>query len=320
MAGTAQIKFGVGTILADGSPSTAIVIDDRVATLDDIAARHTPPLAVPPARDFMAGWERWHDWLRGLDLAPSSETGWRPLDSVKFAPPVLEPWNIFHLYHNFERPSRVTGRSDPPKSVRLIPDVFFGSRSALSGYGDIVYREHGGVQFDFEVEVTAIIGKPATRVTADQAEDYVAGYVISNDLTMHKAWWSEIRKDSPINDNLRMKNFTGYTPVSRVIVPRDIVGDPHNLKVKAWVSGNLRQDSQTNHMIWHVGEVIEYLSAILTLRPGDMILLGSPAELPLEPGQTRGILPGQTILCEVEKLGRLENRVEEQPWRQPHER
>ena len=103
-------------------------------------------------------------------------------------------------------------------------------------------------------------------------------------------------------------------------MPRDIVGDPHNLKVKAWVSGNLRQDSQTNHMIWHVGEVIEYLSAILTLRPGDMILLGSPAELPLEPGQTRGILPGQTILCEVEKLGRLENRVEEQPWRQPHER
>lgn len=317
-----EIKFGVGTIALEGKPATAVVVDDQVATLADIVARHsTPGAPAPLMRDVMRDWERWHSWLRTLDLKPSRDQGWQTLDTMKFLAPMPEPWNIFHLYHNFERPSRVTGRSDPPKSERVLPDVFFGSRSALAGYGDIVYREHGGTQFDFEVEVTAVIGKPATRIKADQADQFIAGYTIANDLTMHHAWWREIRNKSPINDNIRMKNFSGYTPMSRVIVPRDLVGNPHDLRVRAWIDGKLHQDARTNEMLWHVGEVVEYLSHIMTLEPGDLILLGSPANLPLEPGQkNHGIEAGQTILCEVEKLGRVENRIAEQPWRQPHER
>lgn len=316
-----KIGFGLGTISVEGKAATAVVVNDHVMSLQDIVARHsTPGAAAPLMRDFMPDWERWHEWLRGFDLQPSREEGWKPLDAVAFKAPVPEPWNIFHLYHNFERPSRVTGRSDPPKAERVLPDVFFGSRSALAGYGDAVYREHGGTQFDFEVEVTAVIGKPATRVKAEKAENYIAGYAIANDLTMHHAWWRELRNRSPINDNIRMKNFTGYTPMSRVIVPRDLVGNPHDLRVRAWIDGKLHQDARTNAMLWHVGEVVEYLSFIMTLQPGDLILLGSPANLPLEPGQkNHGIEVGQTILCEVEKLGRIENRVEEQPWRQPNE-
>ncbi len=319
--GQNEIHFGIGTILAGGKPSTAVVVDDQVATLADIVARHsTPGAAAPAMRDFMPDWPRWHEWLRELDLQPSHQDGWAPLAAAKFLAPLPEPNNIFHLYHNFERPSRVTGRSDPPKAERVLPDVFFGSRSALAGYGDTVYREHGGVQFDFEVEVTAVIGKPATRVPAAKAEDYIAGYAIANDLTMHFAWWRKVRDQSPINDNIRMKNFAGYTPMSRVIVPRDLVGDPHDLRVRAWIDGKLHQESRTNAMLWHVGEVVEYLSHIMTLMPGDLILLGSPANLPLEPGQkNHGIEIGQTIRCEVEKLGAIENRIAEQDWRQPNE-
>jgi len=321
-SGDPEIRFGIGSAAIGGKAETVIVVDDRVATLSEIVARHSTPGAVAPVmRDFLPDWERWHSWLRALELKPAADGGWRSLVQVKFLPPVPEPWNIFHLYHNFERPSRVTGRSDPPKAERVLPDVFFGSRSALAGYGDIVYREHGGTQFDFEVEITAVIGKPASRVKAEAADAYIAGYTIANDLTMHHAWWREIRNKSPINDNIRMKNFTGYTPMSRVIVPRDLVGDPHDLRVRAWIDGKLHQDARTNDMLWHVGEVVEYLSHIVTLQPGDLILLGSPANLPLEPGQkNHAIEPGQTITCEVEKLGRIENRVEEQPYRQPNER
>lgn len=218
---SSEIRFGIGTIMADGKAATAVVIEDRVAKLSDIVARYaTPGAAAPLMRDFIADWPRWHEWLRGLALRPSAEEGWTALAATKFLPPVPEPNNIFHLYHNFARPSRVTGRSDPPKAERVLPDVFFGSRSALAGHGDTIYREHGGMQFDFEVEVTAVIGKPATRVPAAQAEDYVAGYAIANDLTMHAAWWRKLRDQSPINDNIRMKNFAGYTPMSRVVVPR----------------------------------------------------------------------------------------------------
>ncbi len=321
MDDASEIRFGLGTMAIGGEQATAVVVNDHVSTLADIVARHATPGAIaPPMRDLMPQWERWHSWLRGLDLKPSRDEGWQTLGTVKFAAPVPEPWNIFHLYHNFERPSRVTGLSDPPKSERVLPDIFFGSRSALAGYGDPVYREHGGTQFDFEVEVTAVIGKEATRVGADQAEDYVAGYAIANDLTMHHAWWRGLRNKSPINDNIRMKNFTGYTPMSRVIVPRDLAGNPHDLRVRAWIDGKLHQDARTNQMLWHVGEVVEYLSYVMTLRPGDLILLGSPPNLPLEPGQkNHGIEVGQTIRCEVERLGRIENRVAEQPWRQPNE-
>jgi 5-oxopent-3-ene-1,2,5-tricarboxylate decarboxylase/2-hydroxyhepta-2,4-diene-1,7-dioate isomerase len=316
-----EIIFGIGTMVLHGKPATAVVVEDQVAPLAQIVARHSTPGAMAPLmRDFMPDWPRWHDWLRGLDLQPSREEGWLPLDRVKFMAPVPEPWNIFHLYHNFERPSRVTGRSDPPKAERVLPDVFFGSRAALAGHGDTIYREHGGVQFDFEVEVTAIIGREASCVPAAKAADYVAGYAISNDLTMHFAWWRKLRDTSPINDNIRMKNFTGYTPVSRVIVPSDLVGDPHDLRVRAWIDDTLHQDSRTNAMLWHVGEVVEYLSHIIVLRPGDLLLLGSPANLPLAPGQkNHGIEPGQTITCEVEKLGRLANPIAEQNFRQPNE-
>jgi 2-keto-4-pentenoate hydratase/2-oxohepta-3-ene-1,7-dioic acid hydratase in catechol pathway len=74
-------------------------------------------------------------------------------------------------------------------------------------------------------------------------------------------------------------------------------------------------------MLWHVGEVVEYLSHVMTLRPGDLLLLGSPANLPLEPGQkSHGIEAGQSVTCEVEKLGRIVNPIAEQSFRQPNER
>lgn len=312
--------FGIGTIVHNGEPATAVVVNDRVATLADIVARHsTPGASAPLMRDFILDWERWHSWLRILDLQPGQEDGWLEIDRVKFMAPVPEPWNIFQTYHNFERPSRITGIADPPKSERVLPDVFMGSRSALAGFGDTVYREHGGTQFDFELEVTAIIGKPAYRVSAEHADEYIAGYAIANDFTTHFSWWSKLREGRFTWDIIRMKNFPGYTPMSRVIVPRDLVGDPHDLGVKVTVDGRLRQDTRTNQMLWRVPELVEYLSHIMTLHPGDLIISGSPEELPLPPGEKKGLKNGQLVVCEVEKLGRLENRIDEQGDRQPNE-
>jgi len=316
-----EIAFGIGTIVRNGEQAAAVVVNDQVAALADVIAHHrTPPAAAAPAaRDLMRDWDRWHGWLRGLDLAPAADEGWLALDAVKFTAPVPEPWNIFQTYHNYERPSRITGRSDPPKSERVLPDIFLGSRSALAGFGDSVRCEHGAAQFDFELEVTAVISRPAYRIAAERADEYVAGYAIANDFTTHFGWWSELRRHSRINDNIRMKNFPGYTPMSRVIVPRDLAGDPHDLSVKVTVDGRLRQDTRTNKMLWTVGELVEYLSHIMPLQPGDLILTGSPEELPLAPGEKKGIRDGQLVVCEVERLGRLENRIAFQSERQPHE-
>lgn len=317
---TPETGFGIGTMLHDGKAATAVVVDDRVLPLSSVVARHSTPGALAPGmREFMPDWDRWHDWLRNLDLDPGAEEGWKPIADVKFLAPVPEPWNIFQTYHNFDRPSRISGKSDPPKSVRLLPDVFMASRSSLGGYGDTVYREHGGHQFDFELEVTAVIGRTAFRVPAERADEYIAGYAIANDYTMHFSWWSKLREGRRTNDSIRMKNFPGYTPMSRVIVPRDLVGDPHDLGVKVTVDGILRQNTRTNAMLWRVQELVEYLSHVMPLQPGDLIITGSPEELPLPPGETRGLRNGQMVECMVEKLGHLANTIGEQSERQPNE-
>jgi 2,4-diketo-3-deoxy-L-fuconate hydrolase len=318
--GKAEIVFGIGTMIDNGKPATAVVVRDQVASLANIVARHsTPGAAAPLMRDFMPDWDRWHGWLRGLDLQPAPDEGWQPIDAVKFMPPVPEPWNIFQTYHNFERPSRISGKADPPRHERVFPDMFMGSRSALGGYGDKIFREHGVFQFDFELEVTAIIGRPAFRVKAERAEEYIAGYVIANDYTTHFSWWSPWREGRRINDSIRMKNFPGYTPVSRAIVPRDLAGNPHDLWVKATIDGVLRQDTRTNAMLWKMGELVEYLSHVMELRPGDMIMAGSPEELPLPPGAKKGLHNGQVVICEVENLGKLANTIADQTERQPKE-
>ncbi|CAN0269417.1 unnamed protein product, partial [Phaeothamnion confervicola] len=309
-SGKFETLFGIGTIIDAGNAATAVVVNDQVCRLADIVARHsTPGAAAPQMRDFMPDWDRWHNWLRNLDLDPAKEEGWQPIDAVQFSAPVPEPWNIFQTYHNFDRPSRISGKVDPPKAERLLPDMFMASRSSLAGFGETIYREHGGYQFDFELEVTAIIGKPAFRVPAERADEYIAGYAIANDYTMHFSWWTKLREGRRTNDSIRMKNFPGYTPMSRVIVPRDLVGDPHDLGVKVTVDGVLRQDTRTNAMLWRVPELVEYLSHVMPLKPGDLIITGSPEELPLPPGEKKGLRNGQVVVCEVEKLGRLSNTI-----------
>lgn len=317
-----ETPFGIGTGLFDGEPGTAIIVEDHVMPLAEIVRRHaTPGAAAPAMRAFIADWDRWLDRLVRLELKPDVEDGWLALDAARFTAPVPEPNNLFQVYHNYHaRAGSISGKLDPPKEERVLPDVFLGSRSALAGYGETVCREHGALQFDFEVEVAAVVGRRAWRVRAEHAERHIAGYAIANDLTMHNSWWRPIRRISPINDHIRMKNFPGYTPMSRAIVPRDLVGDPHDLSVKAWRDGQLRQDTRTNAMIWRIPELIEYLSWVMPLEPGDLIMTGSPEELPLDPGDRRGLEPGQTVTCEVERLGRLVTKIAAQDERQPSER
>jgi len=126
-------------------------------------------------------WDRWHEWLRQLPLETSEEVRSHALKSLRFTAPVRDPWNIFQTYHNFDRPNRVTGAIDPPKAQRYIPDVFLRSRTALAGYGEIVEIEPGGAQFDFEIEVTAVIGKIAHRYScARQYMGIIAASILSN--------------------------------------------------------------------------------------------------------------------------------------------
>ena len=117
--------FGIGAITHNGRDETAVVVSGHVCPLSQIVQRHDSSRA--PAPDIMAflkEWDRWHDWLRGLNLQPDAADGWTPMDEQQFRPCVPEPWNIFQTYHNYDRPSRTRGTTDPPKHERVLPDMF----------------------------------------------------------------------------------------------------------------------------------------------------------------------------------------------------
>src|SRR6187200_2980628 len=103
--------FGAGAITRGERKETAIVVSGHVCPLPAIVRRYsTPGAAAPDIMDFLKDWERWHDWLRALTLKPDPADGWVPIDAQQFRPCVPEPWNIFQTYHNYDRPSRISGK------------------------------------------------------------------------------------------------------------------------------------------------------------------------------------------------------------------
>jgi 2-keto-4-pentenoate hydratase/2-oxohepta-3-ene-1,7-dioic acid hydratase in catechol pathway len=132
---------------------------------------------------------------------------------------------------------------------------------------------------DWEVELAAVIGRPAKDVGESHALDYVTGYLIANDLSARDLGFCE--KLPPANpfrtDWLAHKSFDGSCPLGPWIVPASEIGDPQKLGLKLWVNDVLKQDSNTGKMIFTLAEQIAQLSSRITLYPGDVILTGTPA-------------------------------------------
>lgn len=131
-------------------------------------------------------------------------------------------------------------------------------------------------KFDYETELRIVIGRPARHVTAATALEYVAGYVVLNDVTARDRQ-VRVRPDGSAAMSLGPgKNFDGATRIGRFMVPASAVADPQNLRLRTWVDGRLRQDNSTASMIHPVAEIVVWMSTLLTLKPGLIIATGTP--------------------------------------------
>lgn len=240
--------------------------------------------------------ERWVELLPRLhELARDAAGDWQPLDALGVHAPV-EPRQVFQSGANYRQhviDLEVAHRApDDPRTVAEaraevaaimdrraaedLPYVFIGLPSALTGPYDDVVLPAWAEQPDWELELAAVIAKPAHRVPVEEALDHVAGYTIANDLTDRA---TVFRRDMNAigTDWLRSKNAPGFTPLGPWIVPAGSIADPADLRVTLKLNGETMQDESTKDMIFGVARMVSYASQSAQLLPGDLVLTGSPA-------------------------------------------
>jgi 2,4-diketo-3-deoxy-L-fuconate hydrolase len=301
----------------DGSAASVLVAHDRML---DLSTR--PELGHPATTAVLL--ERWDSVQPVLQaLAAGSRDGWEPLAGARLLSPV-EPRQIFQAGANYRthvidlavahhdgtdgrtvEQVRADAAAEMDARLQHPPYVFTGLPSAVCGPYDEVVLPHGGEQPDWELELAAVIGRTARRVSVDEALDMVAGWVIVNDLTLRE---KVMRRDSPVlgTDWLASKNSPTFLPTGPVLVPRSTVPDPGDLRITLRLNGQVMQDESTKDMIFEVARIIAYCSTIATLLPGDLVLTGSPAGNGLAHG--RLLRPGDLMESTITGLGTQANR------------
>jgi 2-keto-4-pentenoate hydratase/2-oxohepta-3-ene-1,7-dioic acid hydratase in catechol pathway len=239
-----------------------------------------------------------------------------PLARAKLLAPVLYPGNIYCAGANYTdhmaEMARAQGKEPGPtmKDLGEKPWHFVKtSRSSVVGPGAKVKLPAYSQKVDWEVELAAVIGRPAKDVPADKALACVAGYTIANDLSARDAMKRD--KNPPSSpfyyDWVSQKCFEGSCPLGPWIVPASDIGDPHALGIRLWVNGELMQDSHTSKLIFDTAEQIAMLSSRVTLHPGDLVLTGTPAGVGM--GRGRFLRPGDTVKLWIENIGELVHTV-----------
>ncbi len=282
--------FALATLSApEGAPFPALVTpDSQVIDLRD--ALDDADLSV---RDLLNDWEAVLPRLSALTGDRAARRA--PLTDFRVHAPV-EPRQVFQSGANYRQhvidlhvAHRAPGDERPEAERRAeaaeimdrraaedLPYVFIGLPSAITGPYDDVVLPAWAEKPDWELELAAVIGRPAYQVSVEEALDHVAGYTIANDLTDRA---TVFRRDMPQigTDWLRSKNTPGFTPLGPWIVPAASVGNTGDLRLTLKLNGETMQDESTKDMIFDVARMVSYASQTARLLPGDLVLTGSPA-------------------------------------------
>jgi 2-keto-4-pentenoate hydratase/2-oxohepta-3-ene-1,7-dioic acid hydratase in catechol pathway len=215
---------------------------------------------------------------------------------IEFGPCVTNPEKLLMMGFNYRKHAVETNTPVPASPV-----LFSKFNNALSGHNAVIkLPTHVATKFDYEVELVAVIGKTAFRVSEEEALSCVFGYCTGNDLSARDL-------QMKTSQFLLGKTLDGFAPVGPYLVTADQIPDPNNLKVECYVNGERRQSSNTNDMIFSVANFISYASQHLTLKPGDMLFTGTPEGviMGMPPEKQVWLKAGDKVTTVIEKLGEL---------------
>ena len=253
---------------------------------------------------------------RGLaaarDVEAAAKTG--KADTIAEADATLlaavpNPPTIFLLAGNYQAHLMEGGGSAVDKS-KVTPRPFVKPGTAVAGAGDPIQIPPDSDTLDYEIEIAAVIGTAGRAIPLEQAEAHIGGYVVFNDISARSLKISEGRVERNGDwffDWLLGKWCDSFAVVGPYLVTRDEIGDPTDLEMSLKVNGTLRQHSAAGDMIFSVPETIAFLSRFVTLRPGDLICMGTPGGV----GDTTQtyLKPGDVVETSIEKLGSMTNTV-----------
>lgn len=222
-----------------------------------------------------------------------------PLKGARLLAPIERPGKYLAIGMNYAKHVEEAKRLGQPTPSQQF--WFNKQTSCIAGPYDAI--KPGVTQMlDYEAELGVVIGKPAKGVSEADAKTHVFGYVVANDVSA-RDW----QRHSP---TFTMgKSFDTHGPIGPWIVTADEIADPHALKIRCLVNGDVRQDSDTSQLIYNVWQQIAYLSTAFTLEPGDLLATGTPEGVGVGMTPPTFLKPGDVVRCEVEGVGAIENRV-----------
>ena len=234
--------------------------------------------------------------LRSGDWAKAAELSGEPMifATEDLAPVVPHPEKIICVGLNYAKHIREMNREFPEH-----PTLFIKFADALTGpYDDIYIPEFGTQKLDYEGELAVVIGKRAHRVTQDEALDHVAGYAIMNDYTLRDIQ----RQTTQFHAGKSFYRTAGFGPW---LTTADEWSPGNHARVRTSLDGVLKQDDDTDDLIFSVAKLIEFCSSLYPLNPGDVIVTGTPEGVGFARGEF--IQDGQTVRIEIDGLGHIEN-------------
>ena len=215
--------------------------------------------------------------------------------SLTLGPAVPNPGKIVCVGLNYRKHAEESGAAIP-----TTPVLFSKFANTVAAPGEDVPLTDAAREYDYEVELAVIMGKPAKNVAEGDALGTVFGYATANDISARDL-------QNRTSQWILGKTMDKFMPIGPYLATADEVPDPQALAIKTWLNGELRQNSNTSDMIFPVAEIVSYISKHFSLEPGDVIITGTPEGVILGMAEKVWMAPGDVVEVEVEGLGKLRN-------------
>jgi ureidoglycolate lyase len=276
--------------LAGPAPQIGAVNGDRIVPLN--AADPCLPTSMTK---LIA---EWPDVAGDVAAIAAAGEGALPLNKVRLLAPIARPGKIMAIGLNYADHIAESGLGTPEHQI-----WFCKASSSTNGPYDPIQVPKVSQALDYEAELVAVIGKGGRHISRSDAPAALFGYCCGNDAT-ERAWQHRTPQW------VLGKSFDSHAPFGPWITTADEVPDPHALSIRCLVNGEVRQDSNTRHLVFDLWAQIEHLSQAMTLEPGDLIFTGTPGGVGAAMNPRRFLKPGDRVRVEIEGLGAIENPCE----------
>jgi 2,4-diketo-3-deoxy-L-fuconate hydrolase len=297
-----------GNSVAEARP--AVCVGDSILDIQDALADVGNPksFSAVSTLTILEKWDASEPVLEQIaDKLANGHAKAKKLSSVKLQAPLLYPPAIFNAGSNYSEHQQEMGQKDATDKSVTKPYIFLKSPAhCVIGPGHEIKIPHVTKQVDWEGEFGVVIGRYGRNLTQANARSVVAGYTIFNDLSARdlgaREDWPRFRTDW-----FAHKSFETSGPMGPWIVPAKQIKDPYQCRIETFVNEERKQNALAGEMIFNIEEQIEYLSARMTLRPGDLISTGTPSGV----GRPKGtfLQPGDTVRIAISGIGELKNPV-----------